>query len=113
MDKASSCQIAFADNALLIHAASPKASGFQRYLGLRAQFLPIHLQAHSQLIANATAEIQYWCRFQLAQCLKSQEGAVDWVNALPDDDMKGEALAFLATSVKDHGAVPTCIKLFQ
>ena len=62
---------------------------------------------------SAQAKPECCCRFQLAQCLKSQEGAIDWINALPDDDMRGEALAFLATSVKDHGAVPTCIKLFQ
>lgn len=52
-------------------------------------------------------------RLQLAQCLQSQEGVLDWAKLLPDGGVRGEALAFLATSVKDHGAVLTCIHLFQ
>ncbi len=39
----------------------------------------------------------------MQQLLKSLEGSKD----------RGAALAFLATAVKDHGAVPTCIRLFQ
>ena len=53
------------------------------------------------------------CRLRLAQCLQSQEG-IDLVRAeLAGSPGSAAALAFLATAVKDHGAVGTCIELFR
>jgi hypothetical protein len=52
-------------------------------------------------------------RLQLAQCLKTELGMQQLLKSLEDSKDRGAALAFLATAVKDHGAVPTCIKLFQ
>ena len=53
------------------------------------------------------------CRLCLAQCLQSKEG-MDLVRAeLAGSPGSAAALAFLATAVKDHGAVGTCIALFR
>ena len=53
------------------------------------------------------------CRLRLAQCLQSREGMGLVRAELAGSPGSAAALAFLATAVKDHGAVGTCIQLFR
>lgn len=53
------------------------------------------------------------CRLALANCLQSPEGMAALRAELDGGGETDAAMAFLATAIKDHGAVPASNSLFR
>lgn len=53
------------------------------------------------------------CRLTLAKCLQSPEGMTALRAELDGGGETDAAMAFLATAIKDHGAVPASNSLFR
>lgn len=53
------------------------------------------------------------CRLTLAKCLQSPEGMAALRAELDGGGETDAAMAFLATAIKDHGAVPASNSLFR
>ena len=87
--------------------------------GLRDVPPTLHTPACRLQLACCLAHVIYSnphtpaCRLQLARCLDEEHAAALLDAELPCGREAHAALAFLATAVKDHGAVPTTVALLR
>lgn len=67
----------------------------------------------SRLKESPTKLFASLCRLRLAQCLQTEEGMAVLGQEVEGGKDAHAALAFLATAIKDHGAVSASIELHR